>query len=232
MLRTAGIIGCIALLFLIALVTGLCISKEAAGAFSTAAVVATLGAVIWYSWETRKLRFLQQRDMEICHHPWLALKIMQFSKSFDSDDFGREQHSSDWIHFEVKNRGSTPAYNVRVHGRWVGEMSTEDRKEGDISFELGVILPNAAEVHDVCICEKRDAVKMLSEFAITVDVQYNDFMQGGGKFRCHHEDMMLNTCYEKHDSLFFWLSDGTRFPLHLVPTVLRGNEKQKGRANE
>jgi len=177
------------------------VCEQAANAISTTALVATLATLIWYSWETHSLRLIQERDVQIRQHPWLVVRKVE-SKPVPNLVTGR----AEVFHLEVQNQGTTPAYDVKMHAYWMVE-SEEGPKDDDVSLELGVILPNALKVLDESIWGGA-----VGRVDIKLEVQYKDFMQGGGKFEYHYETLEQGNPVEKCDCFSFWLPDGTRFP--------------------
>ncbi len=78
-------------------------------------LAATFVAILWYSWETRKLLDSQSHSAEIARHPWLsatALKIVQVNAS--DGEFPRFE-----LRLSIDNHGQTPAYirEIAVSGQ-------------------------------------------------------------------------------------------------------------------
>ena len=79
-------------------------------------IAATLVAIIWYSWETRRLVDSHESGAELDKHPWLSgttLKPQEQPEGADPFLFGGFRL---WL--PIQNVGRTPALDVRVESRW------------------------------------------------------------------------------------------------------------------
>ena len=89
---------------------GLWLQATTLNVLNNAALVSTLVALIWYTFETRGLRLQQEFDSEIRNHPWL--KGSDLSVKWDKDQGGII--GRDTIYLPITNVGATPAHDLRA----------------------------------------------------------------------------------------------------------------------
>lgn len=71
-------------------------------------LAATFIAILWYSWETRRLLDSQQESAEIMRHPWLSsttLNVEEVTPRPSEAPYGRLV-----FRLRIDNQGQTPAY--------------------------------------------------------------------------------------------------------------------------
>lgn len=71
-------------------------------------LAATFVAILWYSWETRRLLDSQQESAEIMRHPWLSattLNVVEVTPRPPGAPYGRLA-----FRLRIDNQGQTPAY--------------------------------------------------------------------------------------------------------------------------
>ena len=97
---------------LIGLVTGVGTYRAAPGGSAWASgltaglLAATFLAILWYSWETRRLVDAQQEASEIARHPWLSATALKLQRVTLAGAFDL------WL--PIHNNGTTPAYIARI----------------------------------------------------------------------------------------------------------------------
>jgi hypothetical protein len=80
-------------------------------------LAATFVAILWYSWETRRLLDSQQESGEIARHPWLSATTLDMAEvtppPMDAS-YGQVR-----FRLRIDNQGQTPAYvkHIEVSGR-------------------------------------------------------------------------------------------------------------------
>jgi hypothetical protein len=144
---------------------------------SAGLVAATLVAIVWYSWETRRLVDMQQASSDIDKHPWLSattLKPESQSEGGDHFIFGGFRL---WL--PVTNVGRTPAYGVQVATRLNGRGHEVALKTPAAPISEQIIVPSDvlhAWVGDVGFVKPRGG-----DVDLDVDIQYATVGGGGGR---------------------------------------------------
>ena len=187
------------------LIFGLLVPKNTFDLLTTAALVSTLCAVIWYTIETRKLRVQQEFDSEIRNHPWL--KGSNLKVEWMKDEGGLV--GRDIIHFLITNVGTTPAYDlcVTVRRQLKGALSST----GESKFDQLVLAPSDTGHLKLCEIGYDDPA---DKAALEVKVSYKSFMEGGGRLQLtFFKELGKGWANGPMSPYDFWLADGRKFPL-------------------
>ena len=194
----------------IAVVTYVLVSKSPndATALSTAVLAATLGAILWYTFETRALRLQEQRDGELRNHPWLKGSDLVVNRD-DSTARIMGMVACETIYLPVKNVGTTPAYALHMKVQW--EMKGQNPAKQEREAVSGLSLAPGDTCHaKLCDLEFIDPGDRAT---INVGVDYESFLGGGGRLKLNfysHEKGWANGPTSPYE---FWLSDGRQFPV-------------------
>lgn len=82
-------------------------------------LAATFVAILWYSWETRKLLDSQLHSGELVRHPWLSATALRVEKGTpEFQEFARCH-----LQLPIDNHGQTPAYITEIEA--TGQLSAE-----------------------------------------------------------------------------------------------------------
>lgn len=194
----------------LAIVTYVLVSKSPndATALSTAVLAATLGAILWYTLETRALRLQQQGDSELRNHPWLRGSDLVVNRD-DSTARIMGMVACETIYLPVKNVGTTPAYALDINVRW--EMRGQNPSRQERQAVSGLSLAPGDTCHaKLCDLEFIDPGDRAT---IDVEIEYKSLMGGGGRLKLNfysHEKGWANDPTSPYES---WLSDGRQFPV-------------------
>lgn len=199
----AAVLGFGVITFLI----GLKVSAQTASVLSTAVLVATLAALVWYSVETRLLRLQQQADGEMRNHPWL--KGSDLKVDWDKNSGGLLGR---WVvYLPITNVGRTPAHDLKIEVRW--RVTGSSRREG--SKEISGIDLAPHDTWHARLCEI-DLDAPGEQAVIDVEFAYKSFVGGGGRLKMNfysHEKGWANGPMSPYQ---FWLSDGHTFPVQVT----------------
>jgi hypothetical protein len=196
-----GIVGAGVLIVFI----GLWVEKTTLDALSAAALVSTLGALIWYTIETRGLRLQQAFDSEIRNHPWLKGTDLKIDR-VEGESVG--MFGRDIVYLPVTNVGVTPAHDIMMKIRW--ELKGSLPANGETEYKQLVLAPNDTYHLKLCQLDYDDPD---SSAAINVEVSYKDFLGGGGSFKMSFVKAPGEGWSNGPMSPYrFWLSDGRKFP--------------------
>jgi hypothetical protein len=87
-----------------------------ASGLSAGLLAATLVAIIWYSWETRRLVDSHESGAELDKHPWLSSTTLKPEEQPEGADPFLCGGFRLWL--PIQNVGRTPALDIRVESRW------------------------------------------------------------------------------------------------------------------
>jgi hypothetical protein len=183
-------------------------SPNDATALSTVVLAATLGAILWYTFETRALRQQQQQDGELRNHPWLKGSDLVVNRD---DSTARIMGMVAWetIYLPVKNVGTTPTYALCMKVQWEmkGQNPAKQEREVVSGFSLAPGDTYHAKLCDLQFIGPGDRA------TIDVGIDYKSFMGGGGRLKLNfysHEKGWANGPTSPYE---FRLSDGRQFPV-------------------
>lgn len=193
---------------------------------STAALLSTLAAVIWYTIETRGLRLQQQFDSEIRNHPWLTGSNLKVD--WDKNQGGLLGRYT--IYLPISNVGTTPANDLHVNVKWYVRGKEPHSGENSIT---GLILTPTDTGH-LKLCEI-DFEAPGDQVTIDAEITYRSFMGGGGRLKMNfysHEIILQPVTKGYFRSLVGVFKSKTSMTKALLRERARDKKREEAKFNE
>ena len=185
------------------------ISPSIGSAIGAGMLTATFVAILWYTFETRRLVDVQERAGEFDRHPWLKATDLAPTEIAPGADQGSPFGGSH-IWLPITNMGRTPALDLVVSTKLkVSDPDNRKQLEAGERSEGQTLVPGDVlhiEIGRVLF----DGPKTEIEIAVTVEYRVSDGGRGqvnvGFRYTSAKGWRNLPTRYQ------FWLSDGSQFP--------------------
>jgi hypothetical protein len=182
---------------------GLWLQATTLNVLNNAALVSTLVALVWYTFETRGLRLQQEFDSEIRNHPWL--KGSDLRPNWVKDHGG--MLGRDIVYLPITNVGITPAHDVCIELKWT--VTSKKSKSGQNKITGLVLAPSDTGHIKLCEIDKEAPDERTG---IDVEISYRSFTGGGGRLEMNFVREPGKGWTNGPMSHEFWLADGRRYP--------------------